>query len=89
MATINEALELLGQEVKDKVTKVRGVVTSVSFDLTGCIQGLVRPPVQKDGKLPDPYWVDTSRLELSDIRVMPCVGFKGDTIPPGPETKPV
>ena len=39
-ANILGHLELLGQKVEDKVTGFRGVVTTISFDLYGCIQAV-------------------------------------------------
>ena len=33
--------ELLGYKVKDSVTGFTGVVTSISFELYGCVQALV------------------------------------------------
>ena len=42
-------LELLGLQVRDKVTGFAGVCESVSYDLYGCIQGVVRPPASTNG----------------------------------------
>ena len=63
---IKKHLELLGHEVKDKVSDFRGVVISMSFDLYGCIQADVRPKdLKKDEGTPKPgYWLDVSRLEV-------------------------
>ena len=36
-------LKLLGLKVKDKVTGFTGIITSVSFDLYGCIQVIITP----------------------------------------------
>src|SRR5256885_6644880 len=57
-------LELLGYQVRDVVSGFTGVVTSISFDLYGCVQGLVTPPViEKEGKKSgDSGWFDTKRL---------------------------
>lgn len=33
---INQHFELLGKEAEDKITKFKGVVASLSFDLYGC-----------------------------------------------------
>jgi hypothetical protein len=55
---------LLGVKVEDKVTGFKGVVVCVSFDLYGCIQGLVNPGQYKDGKLMDQLWFDVNRLSV-------------------------
>ena len=57
-------LELLGLKVEDRVTGFNGVVTSVSFDLYGCVQAIVSPSVAKDGKVPDGRWFDVTRLKI-------------------------
>ena len=82
----------LGYVVKDKVSGMTGVVTSLSFDLYGCVQMLVRPQIDKEGKLPEAHWFDLSRLEkTNDNRVIEPIGFlmpdSQDT--PGPEGKPI
>ena len=46
---IEKHLDLLGRKVEDKVTGIKGVVTSVSFDLYGCIQAVITTPA-KDGE---------------------------------------
>lgn len=63
---INEHLDLLGKKVSDKVTKFQGVVTSVTFDLYGCIQALVHPGLKSDGTALDQLWFDVARLEVID-----------------------
>lgn len=72
MEKIVDALSLLGRGVRDVVRGGSGVVTSINFDLYGCIQACVSPVADKEGKYPDPMWVDTNRLEvIESTRVMP------------------
>ena len=59
-------VDLLGKEVKDRVSGFEGTVVTVSFDLFGCIQAIVKPPVDKDGKLGDGHWFDIHRLEVTN-----------------------
>lgn len=94
---MKEHLDLLGLKVEDLVTGVHGVVTSVTFDLFGCIQALVNPGVGKDGKPMDLMWFDVERLVvLSPNPVMPQPTFAAYTPggkkggnPKGPEHKPL
>lgn len=66
-------LQLLGVKAIDKVTGFSGVVTSICYDLVGCIQAAITPPADlKEGKIPDGRWFDISRLDIGE-RVMPCV----------------
>lgn len=62
MSKVAKAFKFLGTRQKDQVTGFSGVVTSVCFDINGCIQGCVKPPLDKDGKMPDGYWIDLDRL---------------------------
>lgn len=63
---IKKHLELLGLRVKDRVTGMEGVVATVGFDLYGCVQAIVNPGMDKDGKLRDSLWFDVIRLEVMD-----------------------
>ena len=74
-ANILEHLELLGYKVEDRVTGFYGVVTTISFDLYGCIQAIVTPSADlKDQK---PEWFDVTRLEiLGDVPVMATPDFE-------------
>ena len=88
MSQFDDGMALLGLKVKDRVTGLSGVVTSVSFDLYGCVQVIVHPGVQKDEtKLSDMVWFDAQRLEvISKNPVMPVPDFGRVK---GPELKPV
>lgn len=67
---VKKHLELLGFPVQDKVTKMQGVVTSIGFDLYGCIQAIVNTGFDKDGN-PQSHWFDIARLDKTSItRVM-------------------
>jgi hypothetical protein len=80
---MSDHLRLLGLKSRDVVTGFSGVVTSISFDLYGCIQGLVTPEFM-DGKQLDSRWFDISRLiALDDEPVMAVPDFA--RIPGGQE----
>lgn len=95
---LREHLAWLGHKVKDSVTGFEGVVSSVSFDLYGCVQAIVVPGHnKKEGKTPDAYWFDVKRLErVSSKPVMEVpefaapVGFeKGPAAKPPQRSNPV
>lgn len=68
---IEQSLDMLGFRAKDKVGGFEGVITSVSFDLYGCVQLAINPGTKTDGKLDDCYWFDVQRIEItSDRRVI-------------------
>lgn len=65
----------LGDKVKDQITGITGIVTSISFHLTGCIRYAIQPPVNPQTKiLPDsiyavePKMVKKQYLKTPDIR---------------------
>jgi hypothetical protein len=67
---------LLGFKVKDRVTGFSGVVTSIGFDLYGCIQAIVHPGLDKDQKVLDSHYFDINRLEITSCEpVMPIPDF--------------
>jgi len=83
---MKEHLKLLGFTARDVITGTKGVVTSISFDLYGCVQAIVTPPVDKDGKQPDLRWFDTKRLTAvgdEPVMAVPCF-----TAPPGGQNLP-
>lgn len=91
MSTAHVFLDLLGKTAKDRVTGFSGVVASVSFDLYGCVQVVLSPPIDKDGKLPDGRWFDVNRVLVTDEnRVMPLPkwGATPQTHDHGPADKP-
>jgi hypothetical protein len=61
---IKKHLALLGLKVEDAVTGFAGVVSSLSFDLYGCVMACVNPGKDKDGKLADQHWFDVARLKV-------------------------
>lgn len=63
---INKHIELLGLKVEDKVTGITGIVTSVSFDLYGCIQAIINRGLDNDGKSFEQMWFDVARLRVID-----------------------
>lgn len=62
MSKVHKHLNLLGHRVRDRVTGLDGVVTSISFDLYGCIQAVIHPGLQPDGKVAEQNWFDVNRL---------------------------
>lgn len=77
MTNMEEHIDLLGMKVEDKVTGFKGVVSSISFDLYGCVQAVVAPGMDKDGKLPEGKWFDVARLTVtSESPVMDRPNFE-------------
>jgi len=63
---MQQHLDYLGRRATDRITGFTGVITSVCFDLYGCIQAIVNPGLKPDGSFGDANWFDISRLQLSD-----------------------
>jgi len=89
---IKETIELLGRKAVDKVTGFEGVISSVSFDLYGCVMAAISPPA-KDGDIKDGRWFDVQRLTVSADKVMSAPDFDAKACTPatydsGPADKP-
>lgn len=84
---MKEHFKLLGLPVLDAVTGFTGVVTSISFDLYGCVTALVTPKKPKEGDSQDSRWFDTKRLKSTSSKpVLPVPTF---AFVPGGQSKPV
>jgi hypothetical protein len=76
---IQKHLALLGMKVEDRVTGYKGTVTSVGFDLYGCVQAIVSPEWKKGqpDNLPPGHWFDIGRLKVvSKAPVMEVPNFE-------------
>jgi hypothetical protein len=89
---LTDVVSLLGRRAKDKITGAAGIITSVSFDLYGCVQATLHTGLDKDGKPAEQYWHDVQRLEPStEPRVMEPPKFgakKAAEYDNGPAAKP-
>lgn len=82
-----KALELLGKKVEDKVTGFKGIVSSISFDLYGCIQAAITPQITE--KEPEPRsggWFDIVRLKV--LSKKPVIELPDFIKAAGPAPKP-
>lgn len=69
-------INLLGKKAKDLVTGYSGVITTISFDLYGCVQAVITPPVDEKGETKNGTWFDVTRLQiLSQAPVMDLPDF--------------
>ncbi len=76
MVEIKKHLEKLGYKGRDRVTGFKGVISTIGFDLYGCIQASLTPEVSQDGKAQDGHWFDIARLEItSKKRVIDMPNF--------------
>ncbi len=77
-------IEMLGLKAKDAVTGFEGVITTMSFDLYGCVQAVLTPPVDDDGKTRDGKWFDVTRLKVTDKEpVMQLPNFEAGYVADG------
>lgn len=53
-----------GDEVIEKITGFKGVITGTAFYLTGCTQHLITAKCEKEGKEPIALWYDEGRLNF-------------------------
>lgn len=92
MSNVQKHISILGFRVKDRVTGLAGVATSICFDLYGCVQVTVHPGLTADGKPAEQNWFDIARLEVtSDAPVMEQPDFVDGAVAEGrkgPAEKP-
>jgi len=67
----------LGEKVKDTVSGFEGIAVASHHYLQGCNRITVQPPVDKDGKLPDPQSFDEPQLVKVGDGLLPAI-----TVPP-------
>jgi hypothetical protein len=67
---IEQHLKLLGMRMRDRVTGFTGMVDCVSFDAYGCIQAVLRPKGEFEGKVLEGAWFDVKRLEKAGGKIM-------------------
>jgi len=68
MEVFKKHIELLGKNAEDKITGFKGIVDSIAFDLYGCIQVSLKPPLNDKGEMTDGYWFDVTRLKISNTQ---------------------
>ena len=74
-------MNLMGLKVEDRVTGFTGVVTSVCYDLYGCIQVALNPGTSPDGKLDDGRWFDAKRIKVLNKKpVMEIPAFASEPL---------
>ena len=78
-----EHFEMLGYKAKDKVTGYKGVVTSLSFDLYGCVQVAITPLSKKD-TIAGGHWFDVTRIIITSKKpVMDLPNFESGYVAQG------
>ena len=64
-----KAMINLGDKVRDPITGFEGIVTSRSEHINGCTRIGVQPPMDKDGRVPSPEWLDEPAVDLIEAGV--------------------
>ena len=77
----------LGDEVRDVIGGLQGIVTSHAKCLTGCDRVTVRGKVGKDGKLGEEYWFDIDAVKIITKQKIKPVSVQSVEKPGGPPTK--
>lgn len=56
-----------GQNVKDKVSGLKGIIDCSSIWLNGCVRYSIQPKIKKGEVIkPESWWMDEQQLELID-----------------------
>lgn len=75
----------LGNRVRDIVTGFTGIATSKVEYINGCTQYGIKPPVDKDGKMPDTNYIDHAQLEFVDDGIVINQNDTGGDMPDAPK----
>ena len=67
MVEIKKHLDKMGYKATDVITGEKGVITSVAFDLYGCIQAILTTEA-KNGKESVSKWYDIARLKITSSK---------------------
>lgn len=54
----------IGDTVRDSITGLEGKAICVMQYTTGCARVGIQAPLDKDGKVPDPYYADVLTVEV-------------------------
>lgn len=74
---MKEHMDLLGYAVVDVVTGFKGVVSTIGFDLYGCVQAIVTPAINEKGEYGKSEWFDVKRLKkTSEAPVLAAPTFE-------------
>lgn len=65
---LQDHLKILGFKAKDVVTGFEGIISSISFDLYGCVQAVLTPPINCKIIPAEGRWFDTSRLKIIGVK---------------------
>ena len=85
---VMEHFKFLGFRAKDVIAGAEGVITSIAFDISGCVQGFLSRGFDKEGKRLEGYWIDTKQiLIMSKSAVMPAPAFLSVTATAGAQSK--
>jgi hypothetical protein len=63
-----EAIKL-GAKVRDRITGFVGIAVMRSDYINGCVRYGVQGPMDKDGKIPEAYYVDEQQCEVLEEAV--------------------
>lgn len=77
----------LGQEVRDRITKIKGIAIGRTQWLYGCERITIQPQGSKDGKPPESFTVDEPQVEVIGKGV-PAVKPIASAKPGGPRPEP-
>ncbi len=78
----------LGDEVKDIITGLKGIVIGKTKWMYGCNRVIIQPPMDKDGKVPDGYSVDEPQVEVIKPKKIKANKAQVAKSPAGPKPTP-
>ncbi len=77
----------LGDKVRCLATGFTGIATAITTYINGCDRVTVSPPVGKDNKMPEAYYIDVTGLEVVKKQVLTPPALKANTGGPSERVK--
>lgn len=72
--------ELMGAKVRDLVTGIEGIVTSVAYWMNGCVRVCVQPPTHDNKPADTVEWCDVQQVERIGDGVRPALGLEPEIV---------
>ena len=63
-------LDMLGKAGIDAVSGFSGIVTTISYDLYGCVQAVLTPKADKKEGIRDGHWFDIARIKITNEKTV-------------------
>ena len=87
MVSRTEQAVQLGDQVKDTITGLKGIVIGLCDYLYGCRRLVIQPSIDKDGQYVESIWVDEPQVKVLRRAVVQASASQRKDRPAGPRNE--